>query len=459
MEALLNNSRKQTEYHSAVFLVAMSCWHAMPLFPVCLCIASWIVITFAQTYEDEQFLLQTLFANYSPAIRPVDQQSQPTAVKADFRLNEIISFDDRKGVLKTISYLIISWVDEKMRWDRAVYDIGYIYVLSSSVWKPRLLLTNSASEHLQIQSGDSIDGQVRYFSDGRAYYSYNGLTTTRCDANILYFPFDKHICELTFVSYEPTSRVFLLFQNLDFVLPKYNNKEWDVLTVTKRQFEIMVASGVNQSCFRVTIQFKRKPGFVILNTFLPIPCFGFINILAFLLPESSGERVSFSITILLTLVFFLNLVSECLPPVSDPISIFNVIIMTQMQNSFLIVVTTLFSLVAFERGQRDAEVPYTLRRIVLSIKKFVSKKNKVYSSTIPTTQREEDAHSVRETDDESSARKKDQERVPNDRQLTWNDVSDVTNTFCLRLFLLIFSVEWSVYLILMIFYWCNYSLI
>ena len=428
----------------------------MAIFPMfLLCFMACFTTILAYTYRDEQILLHTLFANYSSTIRPVDQQSQATAVQADFRLLEILSFDDREGVLKTISILTITWLDEKIRWNTSVYDIGNIYVSPSSVWRPRIFLNNPASEQLQIESGNKADDRVQYQSDGRAIYTYNGQTTTRCDANILYFPFDKHICELNFVSYEPTSRVFLVAQTLGFVVPQSRNKEWEVLTVTMSQFEIRVASGVNQSNVKAAITFQRKPGFVILNMFLPIPCFGFINILVFLLPESSGERVSFSVTILLTLVFFLNLVGESLPPVSDPISIFNVIIMTQLLNSFLIVISTLFTLVAFEGGQKDINVQQSVRRVVSVMNEIVPKRNKVYSDTIPKGQKEEDADSVKESHDES----KDQETVPSDRHPTWNVVSEVTNKFYFWLFLLLFIVECSVYLILMIFYWCNTPLL
>ena len=419
-----------------------------------LCFNACFTTILAYTYRDEQILTHTLFANYLPAIRPVDQQSQATAVQADFRLLEILSFDDRKGVLKTISILTITWLDEKIRSNKSVYDIGHIYVSPSSVWRPRIFLTNPASEQLQIESQNKADDRVQYQSDGRAIYTYNGQTTTRCDAIILYFPFDKHVCELKFVSYESTSRVFLVAQTLGFVVPQSRNKEWEVLTVTISQFEIRVASGVNQSNVMTTFKFQRKPGFDILNMFLPIPCFGFINILVFLhvLPVIEW---TFSVTIVLTLVFFLNLVGESLPPVSDPISIFNVIIMTQLLNSFFIVISTLFTLVAFEGGQKDINVQQSVRRVVSVMNEIVPKRNKVYSDTIPKGQKEEDADSVKESHDES----KDQETVPSDRHPTWNVVSEVTNKFYFWLFLLLFIVECSVYLILMIFYWCNTPLL
>lgn len=285
--------------------------YQLTMFPLCantfllyLCFMTWASGVYAHTYDDEQNLRHSILANYTPGIRPVIQQSQPTTVMVEFRLMEILSFDDRAGVLKTMCILTLQWMDEKIRWNASMYDIWLLFLTPTSVWMPRLFLNDAATQHMHIETGDNEDSQVRLSSNGMAIYSYAGLSTTRCDASIMYFPFDKHTCELNFLSHEHTDRVIFLTSDLPFNLPEYTNKEWEVQSVKKSHSILSLSNGVNHSNIKITIQFKRKPGFVILNIFVPIPCFGIINILVFLLPESSGERISFSITILLTLVFF-----------------------------------------------------------------------------------------------------------------------------------------------------------
>lgn len=407
----------------------------------------------AHTYDDEQNLRHSILANYTPAIRPVIQQSQPTTVMVEFRLIEILSFDDRAGVLKTICILTLQWMDEKIRWNASIYDIGMIFLPPTSVWMPRLFLNDAATQHMNIETGDNEDSQVRFYSNGMAIYSYTGLSTTRCDASIMYFPFDKHTCELNFLSHEKTDRVIFLTSDLPFILPEYTNKEWEVQSVKKSHSKISVSTGVDLSNIKITIQFKRKPGFVILNIFVPIPCFGIINILVFLLPESSGERISFSITILLTLVFFLNLIAECLPPISDPVSIFNIVIMTQVQNSLLIMIATIFSLVAYENAQKEKEVPYILGCIISTVGKFVKRKNKV--ETTPACHLAEDVLPFPDKNTDEPIEKVDLQID----QPSWDTVSDLCNRFCLRLFLFLFSIEWLVYIILMVSYSCFTPLI
>jgi uncharacterized membrane protein len=52
--------------------------------------------------------------------------------------------------------------------------------------------------------------------------------------------------------------------------------------------------------------------------------------LVFLLPVESGERTSFSFTLLLTLIVFMTMVSDRLPSSND-ISIFNMYLLVEKQ--------------------------------------------------------------------------------------------------------------------------------
>jgi ABC-type polysaccharide/polyol phosphate export permease len=65
--------------------------------------------------------------------------------------------------------------------------------------------------------------------------------------------------------------------------------------------------------------------------------------LVFLLPVESGERTSFSFTLLLTLIVFMTMVSDRLPSSND-ISIFNMYLLHQLMCSMCITSLTVFSI-------------------------------------------------------------------------------------------------------------------
>ena len=65
-----------------------------------------------------------------------------------------------------------------------------------------------------------------------------------------------------------------------------------------------------------TIVLKRHPKFYVLSFIIPCGVLSVLNLLVFLLPTESGEKVSLGITNLLALVLFQQLIADSLPPSS-----------------------------------------------------------------------------------------------------------------------------------------------
>ena len=58
--------------------------------------------------------------------------------------------------------------------------------------------------------------------------------------------------------------------------------------------------------------------YVIINIILPILFLNQLNVLVFMLPAESGERVSYSLTVLLSIAVFMTIVGDTLPRTSEP---------------------------------------------------------------------------------------------------------------------------------------------
>ena len=107
----------------------------------------------------------------------------------------------------------------------------------------------------------------------------------------------------------------------------YMSVEWDILAVPARR-NVKLYTCCDEPYLDITfnITMRRKTLFYTVN--LIIPCMGisFLTVLVFYLPSDSGEKVSLSISILLSLtVFFLllaglvtNTISSCFPIEINP---------------------------------------------------------------------------------------------------------------------------------------------
>ena len=99
-----------------------------------------------------------------------------------------------------------------------------------------------------------------------------------------------------------------------------NNEQWHLsdfsVVNTLQKYNV---SEYEFSEVAYTVHIQRKPLFYKFNLVFPCILLSFIGVLVFVLPAESGEKVSLSITVLLSLTVFLLLVSESMPATSETV--------------------------------------------------------------------------------------------------------------------------------------------
>ncbi|KAM4790031.1 neuronal acetylcholine receptor subunit alpha-10-like [Cyanocitta cristata] len=88
-------------------------------------------------------LLHDLFANYSSALRPVEDTDRALNVTLQVTLSQIIDMDERNQVLTSYLWVRQTWLDAHLSWDKDGYGgIDSIRIPSSYVWRPDIILYN-----------------------------------------------------------------------------------------------------------------------------------------------------------------------------------------------------------------------------------------------------------------------------------------------------------------------------
>jgi hypothetical protein len=384
-------------------------------------------------------------------MRPVRNQSEPIYVYVDLGVKNILSFDEKEGILKTTFSLGMLWNDEKLRWNLADFGLQYQNFPKGSVWTPKLYLLNSATKDMALNMADDVD--TIHFADGAVLYAELGLATTKCDADVFHYPFDEHSCILDIFGGQSVNFMIVQAINYQYTLATDTNKEWTIMGISKENATFKAKVDFSHVLF--TIHFKRKPMFLILNILTPIMVLGLINPVVFVLPEPSGERVSLAVTILLALVFFLTMVSDRLPPISDPISMLNITIMAQVVNSISILIFAIFTMIIFDKKEKNTSVPARVCKLILTLK---CKLKKVHYRTSIHLEREVAEHnddpvcmeseSIDHLEEKPGLNVKTQLKMFD--LITWGDVGNLVNRVCLIVFSFLIILNWILYLIVMI---------
>merc|ERR1711930_9983 len=99
------------------------------------------------------------------------------------------------------------------------------------------------------------------------------------------------------------------------------------------------------------------------------PCLGisFLTVLVFYLPSDSGEKVSLSISILLSLTVFFLLLAEIIPPTSLVVPLLGkFVLFTMILDTFSICVTVVVLNIHFRSPQTHTMAPW-VRRVFIHI--------------------------------------------------------------------------------------------
>ncbi|NXQ03421.1 ACH10 protein, partial [Vidua macroura] len=259
-------------------------------------------------------LLHDLFANYSSALRPVEDTDRALNVTLKVTLAQIIDMDERNQVLTSYLWVRQTWLDAHLTWDKDEYGgIDSIRIPSSYVWRPDIILYNNADEHF----GGSMETNVVLRSDGHIMWDSPAITKSSCKVDVSYFPFDGQQCRLTFGSWTYNGNQIDLRNQLDTgdLTDFVENVEWEVLGMPATRN--VITYGCCSEPYpdvTYTLLLRRRASFYIFNLLLPCIMVSFLAPLGFYLPADSGEKVSLGVTVLLALTVFQLLVAESMPP-------------------------------------------------------------------------------------------------------------------------------------------------
>jgi hypothetical protein len=192
---------------------------------------------------------------------------------------------------------------------------------------------------------------------------------TACSVDVKHYPFDIQNCTLEFICWNyHSTEVSLLTRESTVGMAYYKpNGEW-VVSATSAQVA-PVLSYYQPSTLFFTITLERLSVFFVINIILPIIFLSVLNTFVFILPPESGERVSYTITVLLSISVFLTIIGDNIPKTSKPMSLMSYYLMTNLSISAITCMTTILLLVLYHRDE-NIPVPEWLCKFIIQLRKL-----------------------------------------------------------------------------------------
>ncbi|KAK6183903.1 hypothetical protein SNE40_006474 [Patella caerulea] len=307
------------------------------------------------TFEDLKLLQETLFTNYSNLLRPKYNFSEATLVGFSMKMSDVINLDEIQQILKLFCSFQLSWTDDFLTWDPNSFGgLSKIQVDSHLVWKPYIDLLSSLDDSDLFAEKNA---RLTVFSNGTVQWYPRQIITLKCDMKVERFPFDRSTCNIVFVPLKYTSDEVQLQEQMDrdnYHIKVYGEWDFNILSFAVSNLKFDDTENV-VSAFNVSIIFSRTPLFFAVSALFPVVLLSFLNVFAFCLPDNSGEKTSFSITLLLALAVFLTSIGDSLPKSSMTVNYITVYITSLLVISCLIVMTNIFLLYSYHKRQRKED--------------------------------------------------------------------------------------------------------
>ncbi|KAM9498620.1 neuronal acetylcholine receptor subunit alpha-10-like isoform 1-T1 [Salvelinus alpinus] len=311
-----------------------------------------------------QKLLTDLFANYTNALRPVEDTDHIINVTLQITLSQIIDMDERNQILTTYLWIRMVWTDAYLTWKKEDYDgLDTIRIPSSYVWRPDIVLYNNADD----QFSSSMETNVVIRNDGQIMWDQPAISKSSCSVDVSFFPFDAQQCRLTFGSWTHNGNQMDLVNALDSadLADFVANVEWEVLGMPAKKNVILYGCCSDPyPDITYTLHLKRRASFYIFNLLIPCMMISFLAPLGFYLPADSGEKVSLGVTVLLALTVFQLLVAESMPP-SENVPLIGKYYIATMTMITASTALTIFIMNIHHCGPEARPVPEWARRFIL----------------------------------------------------------------------------------------------
>ncbi|XP_068434515.1 5-hydroxytryptamine receptor 3A-like [Clinocottus analis] len=257
--------------------------------------------------------LTTTTDNLLKVMRPVRNWTTATVVQMDLLLYGILQVDEKSQTVTSHVWIQMNWMNEFLSWNPSDFcGIDSLCVPRTSLWIPDVAIKEDASDSGGIHNSQ----MVNLFFPGSVLATTRQRLTSTCHLNLKLFPFDTQRCNITFMSMTSNGKSIILGSYLNaHQLTNISEQfmvtrgEWDLEKLEIREFD---AAGVKTGLV-YTITITRKPMLYVIIFIVPLFYFVLLDVASFFINEARGEKLSFKVTVLLSISVLLLILKDLLP--------------------------------------------------------------------------------------------------------------------------------------------------
>uniref|UniRef100_A0A2R8N8V0 Acetylcholine receptor subunit alpha n=1 Tax=Callithrix jacchus TaxID=9483 RepID=A0A2R8N8V0_CALJA len=353
--------------------------------------------------EHETRLVAKLFKDYSSVVRPVEDHRQVVEVTVGLQLIQLINVvrqecsglpthphlspqgflpwvpslphkddalfffqDEVNQIVTTNVRLKQQWVDYNLKWNPDDYGgVKKIHIPSEKIWRPDLVLYNNADGDFAIVKFTKV--LLDY--TGHITWTPPAIFKSYCEIIVTHFPFDEQNCSMKLGTWTYDGSVVAINPESD--QPDLSNfmesGEWVIKESRGWKHWVFYSCCPDTPYLDITYHFvmQRLPLYFIVNVIIPCLLFSFLTGLVFYLPTDSGEKMTLSISVLLSLTVFLLVIVELIPSTSSAVPLIGKYMLFTMVFVIASIIITVIVINTHHRSPSTHVMPNWVRKVFI----------------------------------------------------------------------------------------------
>ncbi|XP_063429273.1 acetylcholine receptor subunit beta-like isoform X1 [Mytilus trossulus] len=408
----------------------------------------------------EESLRTELFTSYTAQQRP----DKKVRVGIRFHLLTVNDLNIKDQTLSLSGYLTIDWWDSRLQWKNTsstsqdYTSINFLFATEEHVWRPAIIIENGV-DGISVISDTAVP--MRIAQDGRVIWNPAGVYKINCESDTKYYPMDTQGCYLKVSAWAYTQAEIELYFKVEPVDISFyaENGEWDLLSAESFKAEAQTRDGDSFSSVFFLIRLQRRLLFHVVNTLFPVALMAILIAFVFKLPVDSGEKIGFSLTVLLSYAVYLTLISDNIPSTSNTVCYLSLYLAFILLLATIAVILTTFVINLHMRTD-DERMSNSLKKFTSNyLIKFACWKNKCcHRKNIVDHERLDlQIYNIKGThlSENNNSHDNETEHKEGSIDLTWKELSEIMDKVFYNIYMILIAISTFVLFVVIIFGYNN----
>ena len=332
-----------------------------------------LFMIYLSCYSYTNELRERIFSNYSSD----DFYGNKVDLKLGLAIRSLNNIDHVDGNLETNIWLRYYWNDKRLFWNESDYEQSSLIVnthpeMEKRIWIPDIYIYNTGEKPLDQLSYTS----AIVYSSGDIIWSRPGIVKSTCLFNLKNFPYDKQTCYFKFGSWSHSGDMINLTAENQIDITNFKQgEEWKIIN-NHVELEIKKYDCCPEPYHAVyfLIEMERMSTYYVRNIIVPIFATSSLLVISMIIPWESGERISFTTSIMLSIIVFLLILSDNLPKTND-VPIMSTLVIGLMFYSLAVVfITVILSSMRNIKNEENIFTKYIFKTIAKLLSLYRTRK-------------------------------------------------------------------------------------